>query len=436
MSTAKLREELHRLGETAPVVDVDPGMWGRARRARLRDRAMVAAAAVAVLALVGGLSGVLPRHGSTPVADTRGAVPDHIHVVTSTRDVPVAADLAVGRAAAAYVAALGTTARVVTIGAVGGDYHVLDLPRFAERGGVEPASPVPVALSPDGTHLAYAYAGSPRRHGPVPTGVAVVDLDSGVSTNVALTGGQGILVRTVSWSPDGRWLVWSGQVSTAWTDRERRFGDEMAAGRIAPSLDRSQAVPASDQVPEAFGIGSSGRVAITSRDRAVIWDGTIVWRTRTPRSSGDPLDLVHVGAYVTDVRTEGTGRGRAFHVLRRAAGGYTVTNPDVGDVTMAVRGWLGDTPVVETQPASGSWTTTALNLLTDSGLREVGRIDAGVADLTLATDLMTGSRPTADVPAPDWVPRDRNPWPWVGLGAGLVVAVSAGVLVLRRRASR
>lgn len=146
-----------------------------------------------------------------------------------------------------------------------------------------------------------------------------------------------------------------------------------------------------------------------------------------------PLDIVHVGTHVSDVRVERSPLPAAFHVLHWAPGRRSLTNAAAGDVAMAVRGWLGDTPVVETRPTSGDWATTALNLLTDSGLREIGRIDAGVEDLTLATDLMTGSRPTADVPAPDWVPRDRSSWPWVGLGAGLVVAVTAGVLVLRRR---
>ncbi len=438
MSTDDLREELLRIGDAAPVADVAPGTWQRARRARTRDRVLAGATVVAVLALVGGLLGLLPSRESTPMAGARGAVPDHIHLVTSTHDVPVTADLAVGRTAAAYVATLGTTGRVVSISAVGGDYHVLDLPFFAERGGLEAASPAPIALSPDGTHLAYAWAGTPpsQRHPAVRTGVAIVDLQSGVTSVFHLSGGKGILVRTISWSPDGRWLVWSGQVSTAWTDRVRRFGDEMAAGRIAPGAESSQPVPASDRVVEAFGIGNSGRVAIMSRDRGLLWDGAVAERTRTPRRWGSPLDIAHVGAYVAAVRSEGSGRGADFHVLRWSGGRQTLTNPDVGDAAMAVRGWLGGTPVIETQPTSGDRTTTALDLLTDDGLREIGRIDAGVEGLTLATDLMTRSQPTADVPAPDWVPRDGTPWWWAGLGATGTLALLLAARLLWRRTHR
>lgn len=440
MSTEKLREELHRLGETAPVADVDPGTWGRARRARTRDRVVAAAAVVAVLAVAGGLVGQLPDRESTPLAGARGAVPDHVYAVTSTRDVPVAPDLAVGRTAAAYETAIGVRTRVVTVAAADGRYHVLDLPRLADRGGTEAASPAPLALSPDGTQLAYAYAGgSPTHGGPTATGVTVVDLTSGESRSVPLTGGKGILVRALSWSPDGRWLVWSGQVSTVWNARERYFGDQMSAGRIAPGSDRSEPVPASDRTSQAFGIGSSGRVAITSASKLVVWDGTVIEQISLPRRSGLPLDTAHAGDLVADVRAGPAGEGHtAYHVLRWSGDGRSpsLATPDAGGVAMAVRGWLGDTPVVETQPTAQGWSTTALNLLTDSGLREIGRIDAGVEDLTLATGLMTASRPTVDVPAPDWASADGRPWPWIGLGVAGALAIVGVAWWVRRRASR
>ena len=432
--TWRLREELERIGEAAPVADVPADTWARGRRARVRDRVLVGVAAVAVLALVGGLAGVLPGRSSTPVASAQGAVPDHVYVVTSTSDVPVTSDLAVGRTAAAYVTTIGATAHVVTIGAADGGYHVLDLPQFAERGGLEYAASAPVALSPDGTQLAYAYSGAvPDRRGPVPTGLTIVDLRSGSSRSVPVTGGQGILVRTVAWSPDGRWLVWSGQVSTLWNQRERRFGEEMAAGRIAPGASSSQAVPVSNRVAQAVGIGGSGRVAITSSGQAVIWDGRVVNHTRLPHGSGSPLELVRVGSSVTDVRADTSGNAAVYHVMRWSSGDVSMADPHLSGVTIAVRGWLGETPVVETQPTSGAFTTTPINLLTDSGLREIGRLDSGVQDLTLATDLMTPSQPTVDVPAPDWAPHHGTPWLWSALLAGAVALLAAGALAVRRR---
>lgn len=51
----RLREELDRIAGSAPTVEVPADLWDRVRRSRLRDRALVVAAGVAVVALVAGL---------------------------------------------------------------------------------------------------------------------------------------------------------------------------------------------------------------------------------------------------------------------------------------------------------------------------------------------------------------------------------------------
>ena len=60
-----LRDELERLGETAPVAVVPDDTWGRAQRTRRRDRALVLAAAAAFVAVVAGGLAWLPAFWAT-----------------------------------------------------------------------------------------------------------------------------------------------------------------------------------------------------------------------------------------------------------------------------------------------------------------------------------------------------------------------------------
>ena len=136
-----LRDELHRIGDRAPVAEVAPDTWRRARRARRRDGLLVLASAAAAVALVFGVIGALPSHQAPPIATgDGGAVPSHIWAVPERmaaqdnneqwmRD-EVESDLAIGRAAAAYVMNDGLP---VVIGAFDGSYHLLDLPGFNGR---------------------------------------------------------------------------------------------------------------------------------------------------------------------------------------------------------------------------------------------------------------------------------------------------------------
>ena len=111
--TSRLRDELHRIGDAAPVADVAPDTWGRARRARTRDRVLAGAAVVAVLALVGGLAACCRRAIDAGGRRPRPALPSHLcrsradrpagRRLHSTSDVET--DLAIGTQAVGYVTA-------------------------------------------------------------------------------------------------------------------------------------------------------------------------------------------------------------------------------------------------------------------------------------------------------------------------------------------
>lgn len=436
-----LHDELQRIAETAPVAEVRADTWARARRARTRDRGLVLAAAVAVVALVAGV-GTWQRVSAPPVAAGTGTVPDHVYAPPSQQAVALAPDLAVGRASVAFLSDFGTSTRAVVVGARDGRYHRLDLPRLAVRDGSSAAEPQPIALSPDGTQLAWSFAGRPpRRAGePVSTGIGVTDLRSGTTRTVPFPRAHGILVRTVSWSPDSRWLVWDGQVSTRWTAREARFGDEMAAGRIAPGSTTSQPVPAGPASSfQAYAVDDEGAVTIATTRGLLRWDGTGRRLAGVPASAGHPLSVSSAAGSVTRV---GATEGRDAQVTwaRLGTTGWQLARTDVGSDLLTVRGWRGRVAVVETDPGSGDEPTGHLGLLSPprgaggtASYEPVGVVDSGVAALSVATDLMTPDHPTATMPVPDWAQQPgTSPWVWALAATALLLALVT-LLLLRRR---
>jgi hypothetical protein len=83
----ELRDLMVRTAEGAPTVQVDPGTWQAARRARRRERVLAPVAAAVVLVGVLGIGwqgGSLLSGGdqASPVAGrTEPAMPSHVHPV-------------------------------------------------------------------------------------------------------------------------------------------------------------------------------------------------------------------------------------------------------------------------------------------------------------------------------------------------------------------
>lgn len=156
-SQPKLREELDALADTQ-TFSPDPSAWDRGRRARRNARIVRAAAAAAVVAVVTG-AGVLalqPDRGEVQPAEVPGgAIPSRIPEPSGT----VLTDLAVGRASVAYV---DEAAQPVLVDAATGDAHRVELPDFPDAEAFEVFADYRtgswLALSPDGTRLAYPTA--------------------------------------------------------------------------------------------------------------------------------------------------------------------------------------------------------------------------------------------------------------------------------------
>ncbi|WP_121257033.1 hypothetical protein [Nocardioides ferulae] len=450
--TGRLREELQRLGEVAPVVEVPADTWSRGRRARRRDQALTLAAVAAVLAVVGGLVAWLPQRDQPPVADTDSlGVPERLYSVPermSDRRLDdtwssgeVTDDLAVGVAAAAWVTEAGLP---VVVDAAEGDYHLLDLPDFGGNNShvADGFTPPTVALAPDGRSLAYSYASldpegdeafetrDAAAAEPIPSGLRVLDLVTGDLRTVEIAGFDGTAVSQIAWSPGSTWLAWVGAHQGTWTP-DGSGAEFPTGGRVAPGATTSQPLRLGDHESATLAVDDTGEVWAVDEGRLVRWTGGEprgvavrgdIWPRHAVLTSGGlavgTRDELEVGLI--------DARGR---VSRIQANG----DLPVGGGSAEVLGTLGDDLVVRTRSADDT-DGQLLLLSTDGAAEVVGSVEPGVPDtLSLATGLMTAERPSVERPAPDW------PWSyerWVLVLAGLafaVATVASFVTWLRRR---
>lgn len=468
--TGRLREELERIAESAPVTGVDPETWARARRSRLRDRALVLAAVAAVLVGIGAVPVALHHRGDAPVAGrpARG-VPEHIWLVPDrmadrvgdgrwARD-QVSSDLAVGRAAAAYLLDAGLP---VVIGAGDGAYHLLDLPDFAGNDfyvahGLH-GGELGLALSPDGTELAYAYAhvGAHAGDRPIPSGIRVVDLVSGDVRTIPVSGGQGTVVSSIRWSPGSTWLVWEGYREDSWT-RYSMGGSRDVAGVVSPAGDTSEALPPfNGNASVSYAVSDRGEVSVVGDSTRYVGYGpgatgptqgsgsgsstTVHLPGRVPLHAGASFTLAasYAGDTLLDLRVRNPHD--RYQLDRYGAGHERVLLSGLDGLAVEPLGWTdADHFVARIGPARDGDVPshlTSLALVTASGhpsYRVVGEIDTGVAGLTLATGLMTPTHPTVSRPEPDW-PWTTERWTLtLGLPALALLLLAGTFLALRRR---
>jgi hypothetical protein len=444
--TGRLQEELARIADAAPVAEVPADTWARARRARRRDRGLALAASAAVVALVAGLVSWLPTLPDAAVAGSSApGLPDHLYAVPERmsarggeddvwlRD-EVTSDVAVGRAAAAWLTPDGLP---VVVGATDGRYHLLDLPGFSGNNWVTSIGlhPATIALSPDGRRLAYSWAtfGPDAATEPIPSGVRVLDLESGTIREIPLPGAEGTAVEALGWSADSRWLAWGGARLGSWTTGGMGLSEPIA-GRIAPgSTTGEEYVPRRvHPFDAAVGVDVRGNVSLFGNGAVNTWDG------RNQRVA--PLDDVAVTTRQASVDAGGrvalpSPDGDTLFVLDSL--GTAVRQSDIGRLDdgaseVHALGWVGDELLLATNGADSA--ELRLFSVDDERSRVVGTVDGGVAPtLTVAIDLVTADRPTVERPEPDWPWSDERRAVMIGLGVVGVLALLYGARRIGRR---
>jgi hypothetical protein len=438
VSTDELRRQLGRIADAAPQAVVPDDTWTRARRSVVRERVAVGGAVLAVM-VAGVAAGMtwLPDRAEPPVADTeRGAIPSRIWTAPEGQPLTTAADLAVGPVAAVYLgSAPSDGARAVAISATDGSYTSLTLPdpdgddaiRFGWNDQV-------IALSPDGSQLAYSFFPSSGS-----VGVGVVDLVTGTVRIVRLGIGVHGLVRRLIWSPGGEYLIWWGQPHTS-----TGLGDTMA-GLIDPGATTSTELPVEPRQDDVrnYAVDDAGRVFLIDNHRVRTWrDGEIISSRPGDFGSTYSGSAQTVGGELVEARlpfaTDEAPTGDPALLVR--SGDRSVTS---GPFPSSLYGWdvLGWT-------ASGAAIVDADTDAEGSSNKDLYRVeldgDGAVTStrivtlesgldpekLTVASDL-----PVREVAAPDWA---EKPW-WthadvvIGLGVAGAIAVLMGLRWLWRR---
>lgn len=487
--TDALREELSRIGDAAPRPAVPGDLWQQGRRARRRGRRRGhAGVAALVLVLIGGLSGlgVMLGRGAevepTPVGpEGAGAVPSRIEGVPqrlldnagplgSWSPEVEETELAIGRASVAFLSGEFQGGAVV-VTAADGAYHLLELPGFiASSIGASMLSGAPLELSPDGRQLAYSWWDpTAPLEGPMPSGVRVLDLETGAVRTIPLEGRDGVLVGAIAWSPDSRWLAWQGRMQSSWTiDNVGSHGRADVAGRIRPGATVSEPLPVDHRRSRSMAIDSEGEVLMAHGDGWRMWseragEGRLVGARG---ELGLPADR-SAGAIAPDgvgvaFRADEPGPAATFLAAGQGSAPRKEARVLVSRDLPLDRypygawvdpvGWLGrDHVVARIQPvldAGGSsfrigdqelvvmsapWAATErFDVVTEveAEYEEVG----GLSEISVAVDLMTLDQPTRDFPAPEWPWSDERKFAvWGGLALALLLGAGILTRVLRRR---
>jgi hypothetical protein len=419
--TDRLRAALSEIAETAPALHVSVDTWDRARRSRRRGTLAASAAVIAVVVSAAGL-GMTTTHRTSPAyaSGQPPALPSRLYAVpdgiTPTGD----GGLAVGQASIAFATGSGVP---VVVDAHDGGYHALDLPGYV--GVSTPLAFVlgPVlALSPDGRSLAYPFVTGVRADGTVrASGIRVLDLITGtLRTSDLGSPDLGREVRSLAWSPDSRWLAWSGKGVASWRPDTPTYRGTFY-GRIPPGTTDTTPLPGPRDANTAMAIDDDGRLALltTSRLRLVISSGQISRRpvampgavmnggSETPRMAFSPsggslaIPATDPEHHVRVIVDPATGR-----VRQRPVRG---TGPD--GATMEPLGWAGpDRPVFLVSPRSGSDTSSRAIAVVGGwpagaspSYTVVSTMDGLVPErLSIAVDLLADGRETRDFPPPTW----------------------------------
>ncbi|KQV63340.1 hypothetical protein ASC64_17235 [Nocardioides sp. Root122] len=244
-----LSTTLRRIADSTDPLPVADDLWRRGQRARRRGRVLAVAAVLAVLASVGGVVTLVSADREVRTASTEvvegGAIPSRIE---DPGELTLEPDLEIGRASVAF---FSETGQAVVVGADDGRYHALDLPDLSRDLG-------PLALSPDGRHLAWSSHG--RIHS--------ADLDDGSQTYYP-SHPEHASVIALRWAPDSSQLLWNGTNE----DGEKSGGvlpaGDYIGGPLLPSALRGIPSPTNQLVATSSSLPSDAARFVRRRGRVV-----------------------------------------------------------------------------------------------------------------------------------------------------------------------
>lgn len=365
MTDQQLREELHRIAERAPEAYVPTDTFDRGRRAHRRSVVIAISAISAAIVLIAGSVVFTQQRDSADVHPARGdtdlAVPDTIYAtptwLAETEDGHYANvgklehDLAIGTGAIAYVqpAQDSNGAVAVVIDADDGDYHPLALPDFI---GLDPywrnssgddSGHRPLALSPDGTQLAWSWglgrdAATDSQH--VSGGVRIADLTTGEVFEWDLSDDGATYVTGVEWSDGGRQLLWTGLQMDQWGSGSYVPADA-AAGVITYASD--------SMTTYSGGIGTGTDLSLwaISDDGTIAFNGLPGSDVQVQQASGGitPLPLPDMASTYEPIMFHGSDLYVTTEDGLARVDGSGPAYPSPNKMPLVPVGWVGDGPL-------------------------------------------------------------------------------------------
>ena len=418
----ELRTTFHRVADRVEPLPVDGDLWQRGVAARRRGQAFLVAAVLAIVVSVTGgvvLLGGEDREARTAAQEVPdGAIPSRIDDVPAGLEVTT--ELAVGRAAAAFISGAGDP---VAITATDGVPHRLALPGWSDDAQA-------LALSPDGMTLAWQ-----RADGGGAT-IGMLELTTGRQRSDEVHPAGDLALRELTWSPDSTWLGWLGDADGG-----------AHVGRLpVPGADVDLRKRVEGNVT-SLAIGNAADVALGRADGG-IYRMAAGGPELITRATG-----VGPGLFSPDARSVAlrSGPSDASSTLRLSDGAVlTHPFPDGTFDSAVVRplGWMDDRlQLLLVQPTDGSIAelvvTTPEVDATSTWRRSVGSVGAtGVANsLSLAVDLVPDLDGTsAQELTHDFGADDSQPAPFgielslfIGLGVAAAIAVLMALRWLWRR---
>lgn len=439
------------------VVDVVPpgDLWAAERHRMVVVRRSTLLVAAVTLALVGLLLGGAWRAAQPPPpAAPRGEVGLPDRLFTPSPWLPTAQGGELGRLVALVSAEQGTWWRgrpgVVGVSALTGEYAFLDLPNMADE---------PVALAPDGRHVAFWTVGTPSGSptvdpsGPI-TGLSVYDAATGAVQHVEVPTEHGLEVGEGMFFADANTLVISlGQILGGVGDPDMH----QSSSRSMPTL--VWRLGAAAPTPEEWDQRVDAMVPFVAARDGVVWaDGRLVRAGTPPAVRAARIGPGLVASHQTPVVALGPDARRIARVGGAGLSGRSPNRVTVWSVregsdacctrgvvvpgsrgTFGVVSWLDDEhlAVMQGPLTDGGYQVTLNSLDRATGeaalLVELDGPPSGdLLAWQFAADLLTAPSVTGQKPPEPWDPRLVA----AGVGCLLVAAVVALWRVRRRRVAR